>query len=154
MTGGAGFANADIHATIRTDIIQGDGIAGGTTLNQQGLPFVLHDLVGAGASIAVEWDTRPPADLLKSAQSLSATAKAIVDLSAALKPSGRQLDVSAVCAKYSVPLLEEGTSETEPDELEPPPALPAAGPLPNDDQPFAELGESLDGPAAAVGNMS
>ncbi len=117
VTGGAGFSNADIHATIRTDLIQGDGSALGDTLDTQALPAVLITYVGPGEEATVEWDTRPPVDLKAAAEALQAAAKAIVDLSAALAPNNLPLDVKEICARYRVPIKGDVNGDAIPDEL-------------------------------------
>lgn len=134
-TGGVGFANADIHATIRGDLIQGDGNAIAATLNEQALGPVIVDLVGpANDNASVAWDTRPPADLTSGAESLSAAAAAINDLTAALKAHGIELDVAAICTRFAVPVRGDRNGDAVPDvepepagELEPeaPPAAPS-----------------------------
>jgi hypothetical protein len=116
VTGGVGFANANIHATIRSDLIQGDGDNFAESLNSQVLPPVVADLVGLGHVARVSWDTRPPADLKVGAESLTASAKALTDLTAALQAHGLKLDVSAVASRFAIPVLGDVTGDGKPDE--------------------------------------
>ena len=115
VTGGAGFANANIHASIRSDIIQADGHELASCLNAQALPAVVHDLVGEGSECTVAWDTRPPADLKAGADSLTSAAKAIDALTASLKAHNLELDVSAMAARFSVPILGDENGDAVPD---------------------------------------
>lgn len=114
VTGGAGFANANIHATIRTDLIQGDGDALAETLNEQAIPRVLQSYVGANETCELSWDTRPPADMKAGAESLSATAKAIEDCDRALAKHGLELDVQAVTARFAMPVRARRASSEPP----------------------------------------
>ena len=106
--GGAGFSNADIHKTIRADLIQGDGDGLGFTLNTQAIPPWVaarwgEDAIYDGA--LVEWDVRPPSDMKAEAESYQATAKAIVDLGQALAPYGRDVDVDELASRGGVPAV-------------------------------------------------
>jgi len=117
VTGGTGFANANIHATIRSDLIQGDGNALSATLNAQALPPVVHAYVNANDSAQIAWDTRPPADLKAGAESFSAVAKAIIDLDAALKAQRIELDVREVLSRFAVPVKGDMNGDAVPDGL-------------------------------------
>lgn len=103
VTGGAGFANADIHATIRSDLIQGDGDGLAATINAQGLRPLINRLYGGGARATVAWDTRPPADLKAEADSISAAAKAIDDANTALAPYGMRIDAKEMATRFKIP---------------------------------------------------
>jgi len=106
--GGAGFANADIHKSIRADLIQGDGDGLAFTLNTQALPAWVVSRWGLEAledGALVEWDVRPPSDMKAEAESYQATAKAIVDLGAALAPYGRDVDVDELASRGGVPAV-------------------------------------------------
>lgn len=112
--GGAGFANADIHKSIRADLIKATADALAYTVNTQGLPpWVMarfgEDAVNDGA--IVEWDVTPPKDRTAEATSLSQVANAITTLSAALAPFGKNLDVDALCVRFGVPVLTTPTIE-------------------------------------------
>lgn len=104
VTGGAGFANADIHATIRSDLIQDDGDAISSTLNDQAFPPITNQLFGAGASCSVAWDTKPPADLNVEAAAISAAAKAITEANEALAPYGMRLDAREIATRFKMPV--------------------------------------------------
>jgi len=118
VTGGSGFANANIHATIRSDLIQGDGNALASTLNDQALPPVVFDVTcgDMNARVWLAWDTRPPADLASGAASLSAAATAINDVTAALTPHGLKADVPAIAARFAVPVLGDRNGDAVPDD--------------------------------------
>jgi hypothetical protein len=114
--GGIGFANADIHKSIRADLIQetGDGLA--HTLNTQTLPIFVALRYGVEAiqdGALVEWDVRPPADLKDEAESYQATAKAIVDLGRALKPYSRRVDVDEIMSRGGVPSIAPDPNEAQ-----------------------------------------
>lgn len=135
VTGGAGFANADIHATIRSDLIQGDGKALAWTLNTQVIPYLLCGHVSNDATARVEWDTRPPANRKSEAESLSAAAKAIEDLLRVLAAHG-QIDVRALAARFAVPFLPAA----------PAPAIGALPPATAANDGEAEEGEPTEAP--------
>ena len=112
--GGVGFANADIHKSIRADLIQETGDALAHTINTQTLPPWIASRWGVEAiqdGALVEWDVRPPADLKEEAESYQATAKAIVDLGAALNPYGRKIDVDEITSRGGVPALPGQTAQ-------------------------------------------
>lgn len=133
VTGGAGFANANIHATIRTDLIQGDGEGLAATLNEQVLPFAVPaGLLPLGARADVAWDTRPPANLKAEAESLSAASKAIQECATALKAFGLTPDVQTLAARFALPVAGDLNADGRPDDAAPqlgvlPPRLPMPG---------------------------
>lgn len=120
VTGGAGFQNSNIHATIRSDLVQDDGDGMGATINSQALPPVINRLFGADARGSVEWDTRPPADLEAEANAMTAAAGAIREMDAVLGPSGLRVDVREMATRYRVPVIvsvpEQITSEAANDD--------------------------------------
>ena len=133
----AGFANANIHATIRADVIQGDGEGLAGTMNTQALPVVLEDLAAIGRlrrglSVSVAWDTRPPANLKAEAESLSAAAKAIDDCASVLERRGLQVDTKALAARFAVPIAGDLDGDGQPDDEAP----QKSGPPPNLRLPF------------------
>ncbi|NUP05529.1 MAG: DUF935 family protein [Polyangiaceae bacterium] len=103
VDGGAGFANANIHATIRSDLIQGDGMGLASTINAQGLRPVINRLFGCGATGTIQWDTRPPADLAAEANAIRAAADAITTTNAALATYGLRVDAREIVARFKIP---------------------------------------------------
>ncbi|HSN30631.1 MAG TPA: DUF935 family protein [Kofleriaceae bacterium] len=111
--GGTGFANADIHKTIRADLIKADGAALAYTLNTQGLPVWTLTHYGEDAlaeSPIVEWDTDPPKDKAQEANALTGAANAIKSLTEAIAqanlPEGVArpfLDIAALLTRFGAP---------------------------------------------------
>jgi phage gp29-like protein len=105
VTGGTGFANADIHETIRADLIKRTGDALAHTVNTQILPAYV---LGEGGSLddlpRFGWDTKPPADRKVEAETMSATAKGITELRKALADSNLKLDVEEIVSRFGVPV--------------------------------------------------
>lgn len=114
VTGGAGFANANIHATIRSDLIQGDGEGLASTLNTQALPYALEGKVPAGAEAFVGWDTRPPVNLKEEAESLSAAATAVDDCKRVFGPEN--VDVASLAARFTVPIRGDLNGDAQPED--------------------------------------
>jgi phage gp29-like protein len=117
--GGTGFANADIHKSIRADLIKetADGLA--YTLNTQGLPPWIVARFGVEAledSALVEWEVTPAKDQNAAMMSLTTTAGAIKALSEALKAHGVELDVAEVCQRAGVPIKGDVDGDGNPDE--------------------------------------
>jgi hypothetical protein len=104
VTGGAGFANADIHATIRSDLIQDDGDGLASTLNDQAMPFVVNHLFGGDSRASVAWDTKPPADLNAEATAISAAAKAIGRREHRAPPYGMRVDAKEIATRFKMPV--------------------------------------------------
>lgn len=102
VTGGTGFANADIHATIRADIIDALGQGLGEVLDAQAIPFVLAGRV-ANTNCSVRWDTRKPTNRKEEADALTAAASAIAALVAQLAPLGIKVDALALAQRFNVP---------------------------------------------------
>lgn len=138
VTGGAGFANADIHATIRTDLIQGDGDGLAATLNIQGMRPLINRLYGGGARATVAWDTRPPADLKAEADAIKSASDAITSANAALAPYGMRIDAKEMATRFKIPYTIIGN-----------PAQPAAAADPAADQ-VAVVSPPSDESAAAL----
>lgn len=127
MDGGTGFANAGIHATIRSDLIQGDGDALAGTLNAQALAPIVDWFFGSGHSCLVAWDTASSSDRNAEAASISGAANAIKAANEALAGSGLRIDVREVATRFHVPVVEDVAPPALPAA---PPALPAAPPQP------------------------
>jgi hypothetical protein len=103
-TGGSGFANADIHRVIRSDLIKASGEALAYTVNTQILPKYIFDHFGEAAldsGTSVEWDTATPKDLQQTAQTLLTFAQALAQLGALLED---QVDVAELCTRFDIPL--------------------------------------------------
>lgn len=114
-TGGTGFANQDVHKSIRADLIKGtaDGLA--FTINTQGLPvYVLHTR-GVNAilnmSIAVGWDVTPPKDRNAEASAMVQVAAAITQLTTALAPADLQPNVQQLVDGFGIPVLQRVTDD-------------------------------------------
>jgi Protein of unknown function (DUF935) len=129
VDGGAGFSNADIHKSIRADLIKSTADALAYTINTQGIPQFVVRRFGPSAleqSAVVEWDVQPAKDRASEAASLVATAQAISQLRDALALYGRELDVEAVCVRFGVPVRGDIDGDGAPDGPEGAP-LPARG---------------------------
>lgn len=109
VTGGVGFSNTDLFRTIKDDLIKatGDGLA--YTLNTQGLPPWVVRKWGSAAidnRAIVEWDTNQPKDLNAEATSLVSIANAIEALRKVGAKYGREIDVTELFNRFSVPVVE------------------------------------------------
>jgi hypothetical protein len=119
--GGAGFANADIHKSIRADIIQATADALAYTINTQVLPPWAAERKGLEAlrnCPVVAWDVKPAKDQNNEAQAIMAAGNAMKVLTEALAPHGLKLDAEAYCVRYGIPVKGDedgdGHPETEP----------------------------------------
>lgn len=124
--GGAGFANADIHKTIRADLIKdtGDGLS--YTINTQGIPVFVAHRWGADAILekpcAYEYDVMPAKDRNSEATALTQVANAIELLTAALGAHSMELDVPELAARFAVPIKGDADGDGLPDAV---PGAPA-----------------------------
>ena len=105
--GGAGFSNADIHKSIRADLIKdtADGLA--YTLNTQGIPPYVCAVWGPESldqSACVEWDVAPAKDRASEAAAMQISAQAMQQLATTLEMFGRTLDVDSFAVKFGIPL--------------------------------------------------
>lgn len=120
--GGVGFANADIHKSIRADLIKATADALAYVLNTQGIPPWLIARWGDDAltthAVVVEWDVTPPADLASGAQALVSVASALSQLTSALAAHGLALDVSELCTRFGVPVKGPLAVESAPKKLD------------------------------------
>lgn len=119
VTGGTGFANADIHDTIRADLIKETGDLISQVVNTQILPqwalgekglAVLEDLP------RLSWDTAPPMDQKAMSDALTGASKAIEGLQRVLATLGVRLDHEELIARFGIP-----TKPGAPIEVAPPP---------------------------------
>lgn len=117
--GGAGFQNSDIHKAIRADLIQASAESLAYTINTQVLPsFVVQRWgeEGLRRGAIVEYDAAPARDKMAVATSLTTTAQAITQLTEALRPYGRTLDVGALCAEFGVPIMGDVNGDGQPEQ--------------------------------------
>ena len=114
ITGGTGFQNGDIYASIRADLIQGDGKSLGAVLSEQALPHVLAWAGFVECSARVAWDTRKPTNVSEEAGALKAAADAITAMSTALQPYGLVVDVRELAARFAVPLVQSTPAPATP----------------------------------------
>lgn len=108
--GGAGFSNADVHRSIRSDLIKATADALAYTVNTQIIPqFVAErfgeDRIANGA--LVEWDVAPPKDKNAEATALVQAATAITTLRDALSAGGVALDVDALATRFGIPVIRD-----------------------------------------------
>lgn len=107
--GGAGFANADIHKSIRADLIEADSGALEITINTQGIPTYIVEEFGEEAldpGAVVKWDVKPPKDRMAEATSLEKTASAVKSLTESFTAHGVKIDAIALAVRYGVPILQ------------------------------------------------
>jgi hypothetical protein len=107
-TGGAGFSNMDLFRSIKADLIKSTGDGLGYTLNTQGLPPWVVRRWGIDAlddRAIAEWDTSQPKDLNAEASSLTSVAGAIEALRRVAAKYGREIDVTELFNRFSVPVL-------------------------------------------------
>lgn len=105
--GGTGFANADIHKSIRADLIKATADALAHTINTQVLPAWVVATFGAdrlGECPTVEWDVTPPHDQTQAATALVQAAAAITTLTEALAAHDAKIDAVALATRFGVPL--------------------------------------------------
>lgn len=127
VTGGTGFANADIHDTIRADLIKRTGDALADTINKQILPAYALAKKGAGALEDLPrfvWDTKPPGDRKVEAETMSVTAKGITELREALARAGINLDVDEIVSRFGITIKD---GPPDPNAI-PPDPKPSEGP--------------------------
>ena len=108
VTGGTGFANADIHETIRADLIKRTGDAVAHTVNTQILPQWAfgEDEDSLDDPPRFEWDTSPPQDQKAQADAMGAGADALKKLHAVLTDLGIKLDAHEITSRFGWPILE------------------------------------------------
>lgn len=107
--GGAGFANADIHKSIRADLIQATADSLAYTINSQGLPAWIASRWGIGAlanPAVVAWDVAQPRERAQEAASLVAAATSLTALREAY---GARLDLDLFAKTHGIPLLAEAS---------------------------------------------
>lgn len=107
VTGGTGFANASIHATIRADLIKETADTLAHCLNTQVLPQWAIPTYGDKIEEnlpRVSWDTSPPVDRTAEATSLKTTAEAMQALAPVLAAAGIELDAQAMVDRFGVPI--------------------------------------------------
>jgi hypothetical protein len=116
VDGGAGFSNADIHQSIRADIIKAVADALAHTINTQIIPQFVLSRFGKDAtndeeilavllrSPALEWDTKPPKDLKASADATGAFGDALGKANAALSPYGLRVDAVELAGQFGIPV--------------------------------------------------
>lgn len=105
--GGAGFSNADIHKSIRADLIKATADQLAFTVNTQIIPQWIIQTYGPDRltpGAYVSWDVTPPQDRNAAALAMTTTAGAISALTTALQPYGMQPDVEAICAMAGIPV--------------------------------------------------
>lgn len=122
QTGGVGFANSDMFKLMLAERIDADGRALADTISTQGLEPVIWRYLGAqylNPPTRVAWDTRPPADLKAAAETISAAAKAIVDMRAALDGDEEEipLDTREILAEFGIPVRGDLDGDARPDNV-------------------------------------
>lgn len=119
VDGGTGFANADVHAAIRADLIKetADGLA--YTLNTQGIPpwvVARWGEEGLRRSAIVEWDVTPPTNRTAEAAAMVSAGQALTGLTEALAKTGRELDVDAFAIRFGLPVKGDRNGDGRPDD--------------------------------------
>lgn len=99
VDGGTGFANADVHAAIRRDLIASDADALAFTCNTQVLPQWCAQRFGGALgehAATVAWDVTPPGDRKAFAEASAAEAGAV---SAWATAAGASFDAAVTMAR-------------------------------------------------------
>ena len=107
VTGGTGFANADIHKTIREDIIQDVAETLAYTINTQGIPpwaFQKYGMQALTNGALAAWNTERPADMKDAADTLLKGAQALAGWNSALIPYDKRVAVPEITTRFGVPI--------------------------------------------------
>lgn len=107
VDGGTGFANADVHKSIRSDLIDTDAEALAYTLNTQSIPAWVVSQYGIDAlerMPLVSWDTKPPKDLKADGEALKTFGEALEAANQALATYGLRVDARELATQQGVPL--------------------------------------------------
>lgn len=126
-TGGTGFANADIHKSIRADLIKETADALAYTINTQVIPAFIASRWGAErlkkGGVVVGWDVEPPKDVKLEAESLEKFGAALESIRNGLLPYEVDVDIAALTSRFGVPIAGDSDGDGSPDdagaELEP-----------------------------------
>lgn len=105
-TGGAGFANADIHKSIRADIIKAIADSLAHTVNTQCLPQWIVTHFGIEAlehRVTVSWDVAPPKDREAEGRALMSLGQGMAALAATLSAYGRDIDIDTLLSTHGIP---------------------------------------------------
>jgi hypothetical protein len=105
--GGAGFANGDIHKSIRSDLIDSTAEGLAHTVNTQVLPqwVVAHFGIDAlDVMSIIAWDTKPPKDLKADGEALKTFGEALGAANEALQVYGMRIDARELATQQGVPL--------------------------------------------------
>ncbi len=152
-TGGTGFSNADVHQSIRADIIKDVAAALAYTVNTQILPAWTAarwgiDAIATGP--AIEWDVAQPRDMQVEASSMVTVATAITSLSTALAPFSRAIDVDELTTRFGIPIAGDVDGDGTPDVATPEQAIVDVDSEPDDLGDEADAGASPEGALASV----
>jgi Protein of unknown function (DUF935) len=115
--GGAGFSNADIHRSIRADLIQQTAGNLAYVVNTQILaPWAVGRWGDAAYNQlpTVEWDVSPPKDLKALADSYSAAGAALKALNEGLEPYGERVDIEDFKQRFGVKTILLPVTEARP----------------------------------------
>jgi hypothetical protein len=107
VDGGTGFANADVHKSIRADLIEATARALEYTINTQVIPQWVVTTFGEESlaeAPVVSWDTTPPKDQKSDADAMQAFGKAVAEANLALAPYGQRLDAAELARGFGLPL--------------------------------------------------
>jgi len=116
IDGGTGFVNAEVHKSIRADIIKSIAKSMAYTINTQIVPQFVLARWGEEALIrspALEWDVVPPKDLKDSAEATSAFGDALGKANESLRPYGVQVEVTSFAAQFGIPIIPIEVEEPE-----------------------------------------
>lgn len=126
--GGTGFANADIHKSIRADLIKGTADGLSYTICTQGIPAFIAARYGIEAvatrACVFSWDVTPPKDRNSEANSVLTASTGLAQLTASLLPYGVTVDVGAYCNQYGIPVANDVDGNGVPDDAENKPQQP------------------------------
>lgn len=153
-TGGTGFANADIHRSIRSDIIKSIADSLAYTINTQCIPPWAIQHFGAQSldeRAIVEWDVEPAKDRTAEATTLVTVANAIGLLREQLSAYGRDVDIVELANRFGLPIAGDANGDGTPDNEQR--SVPALVEAPAQSQPSEDAIES-DAAAALAQKMT
>jgi hypothetical protein len=119
--GGTGFANAEIHKSIRQDLIDSTADALAYTLNTQTIPSWTLSAFGVDAlkdSPILAWDTKPPKDLKAEAEASKTLGEAVKTANEALAPYGYRVNARELATRQGLPI--ENADGTPINQTQPP----------------------------------